>query len=268
MSDKIVFRELLSELKEKAVLHNDVLTKDEIKNHLKDANLSEDQMSLVYEYLISEKITVKDFKGSKQGASLLDERKEVTKNITEHKHDRTQRDVMYEEFLKSAKVIEPEKEGEEEQLYEKILAGDPLAQARLIELYITTVIEIAENYATRGVLLSELVSEGNVGLMIAVDSLKKETLGALTKDEVKNKIVRSITESIESALEINDLVKEAGEKAAKKVNFLKDAIENLKEDLGKDITLEELSAYIEMSKEDIMEILSMTGGEIELEDDL
>ena len=51
------------------------------------------------------------------------------------------------------------------------------------------------------------------------------------------------------------------------VNYLNEAIKNLEEDLERKVSLEELSAYIEMPAEEIEAILKMAGDEIELTDD-
>lgn len=50
------------------------------------------------------------------------------------------------------------------------------------------------------------------------------------------------------------------------VNYLNEAIKNLEEDLERKVSLEELSAYIEMPAEEIEGILKMAGDEIELKD--
>ena len=51
-----------------------------------------------------------------------------------------------------------------------------------------------------------------------------------------------------------------------RVNYLNEAIKNLEEDLEHKVSIEELSAYLEMSEEEIQDILRMAGDEIEIED--
>lgn len=56
-----------------------------------------------------------------------------------------------------------------------------------------------------------------------------------------------------------------GNGIAKKVNHLNQAIQNLEEDLEHRVSVEELSAYLEMPVEEIKNILKMAGDEIEVE---
>ena len=58
---------------------------------------------------------------------------------------------------------------EEVQLAKRVEAGDPAARERLIESNLRLVFTIAKSYRTRGLDLLDLVQEGTLGLMKAVD---------------------------------------------------------------------------------------------------
>src|ERR1700752_2412243 len=58
---------------------------------------------------------------------------------------------------------------QEIELAAKIKKGDPEARALMIKSNLRLVITIAQDYANRGLPLLDLISEGNIGLMTAID---------------------------------------------------------------------------------------------------
>ena len=58
MQERIIFREMLSEIKALADDRGSRLKVAEVQDFFRNAHLNEEQMNLVYEYLISQKIQV------------------------------------------------------------------------------------------------------------------------------------------------------------------------------------------------------------------
>ncbi len=58
---------------------------------------------------------------------------------------------------------------EEVELFKKVAQGDKEARAKIILSNLRFVVSIAKNYINTGIPIADLISEGNVGLMIAVD---------------------------------------------------------------------------------------------------
>lgn len=58
---------------------------------------------------------------------------------------------------------------EEQELARRARAGDSAAQQRLIEANLRLVVQVARRYFHRGLPLSDLIAEGNIGLMRAVE---------------------------------------------------------------------------------------------------
>ena len=58
---------------------------------------------------------------------------------------------------------------EEKQLGKKIRSGDKTATKRLIEANLRLVVSLARRYMNRGLSLSDLIEEGNLGLIHAVE---------------------------------------------------------------------------------------------------
>ena len=63
---------------------------------------------------------------------------------------------------------------EEVALAERVMAGDQEARAHMIKANLRLVIKIAKDYSGYGLPLSDLISEGNIGLMTAVDRYDPE----------------------------------------------------------------------------------------------
>jgi RNA polymerase primary sigma factor len=63
---------------------------------------------------------------------------------------------------------------QEAQLAEKIRGGDEDAKRRLIEANLRLVVQVARRYINRGLPLPDLIEEGNIGLLRAVDKFEPE----------------------------------------------------------------------------------------------
>lgn len=69
---------------------------------------------------------------------------------------------------------------EEIELAEKIKAGDSAARDHMIRANLRLVVKIAKDYANYGLPLADLISEGNIGLMKAVEKYDPEKGGKLS----------------------------------------------------------------------------------------
>lgn len=73
---------------------------------------------------------------------------------------------MYLKEIGQIKLLTME---EELELADRIVAGDEMAKSRLAEANLRLVVSIAKRYVGRGMLFLDLIQEGNIGLMKAVD---------------------------------------------------------------------------------------------------
>ena len=269
MQEKIIFREMLSEIKELADEKQGRLTVEEIKDFFKNAHLDDNQMELIYQYLLGQKIRVDGY--TMPGSAAAEDeaervQKEEGKPELDEAVDPETEDVLEDDYvrmyLEDIKSVKPADGDEEEKLYGEAAAGDALAKGRLIELNLQTVYDISKEYRHGVLPQSDLIQEGNIALMLALDGL--ETLGSLS--EYREYVRRSVADAMESALEEQANARDMDEEIAQRVNFLSEAIENLTLDLEHKVSIEELSVYLEMPIEEIENILRMAGDEIEIED--
>ncbi len=83
----------------------------------------------------------------------------------------------------------------EQKLAKKLKAGDRLARKKMIESNLKLVIKIAMHYLLPGINIMDLIQEGNIGLIIAVDKFdykKRIRFSTYASNWIKQKIFRYI----------------------------------------------------------------------------
>ena len=107
------------------------------------------------------------------------------------------------------------------------MAGETDAQQRLIELHLADVAEIAKLYAGQGVLLEDLVGEGNLALSFGVTML-----GSLEKpDEVEGMLGKMIMDAMEEYIAEHAENSKIDKRVEDKVNKVADKARELAEEL-------------------------------------
>lgn len=243
MSDRIEFREKLSGIVQKAQENQNVLSVQEVEQYFSEDGLSGEQMELVCDYLISRKVAVKGY--VKQGGTVLE------KETEEGGENYTPEEKRYlERYLEEIESVKEEEEGERERLFEASIEGDALSRGRLIELYLAEVVKAAKELYHKEVFLGDLIQEGNVSLMIALDELTSaESAHEIVMEEVHRGMQMLIEEQTE--------VKRRDHTLLEKYTNLDDNIKKLKEETGRDVTVEELAVFLDMPEEEIKDILNL-----------
>ena len=155
-----------------------------------------------------------------------------------------------ERYLEEIESVKEEEEGERERLFEASIEGDALARGRLIELYLAEVVKAAKELDHKEVFLGDLIQEGNVSLMIALDELTSaESAHEIVMEEVHRGMQMLIEEQTE--------VKRRDHTLLEKYTNLDDNIKKLKEETGRDVTVEELAVFLDMPEEEIKDILNL-----------
>ena len=154
---------------------------------------------------------------------------------------------------------------DERELMLQAMEQEAGAKERLIESYLPLICEMASGYEGDDVLAEDLIQEGNLGLLMAIESLgqlKNESPAAC-----RAHIINSINEAMEQMIDSSRKTKKMDEGIVSRVSHLDEAIRNLERDLEHKVSAEELSAYLEMPLEEIKDVLRMAGDQIELEKD-
>lgn len=243
MENKIVFREMLTEIKSAADAANNVISKEEIKEILGNLPLEEEHFQLIYGYLAEQNITVVDFKEEVEELPEEDDRRSLSI------------------YLDELTELEGEAFEDEHELLELASKGDMAARNRLVEEYLPRICEMASDYEGDELPAEDLIQEGNLGLLMAMESLQDFDSPAACRAHILN----SINQAMEQAIKNSRDDRKMGEGIVSRVNHLNEAVQNLEQDLEHKVSAEELSAYLEMPLEEIKDILRMSGDQIEIE---
>ena len=149
--------ELVAKGKEKGFI-----TYEELAASLKGLDLDADSLDDLYNVFNENNIAIvseDDEQGG--GDKLLLDDSTLTKDLTINDPVR-----MYLKEIGQIKLLTLE---EEAALADRILEGDPEAKNILAEANLRLVVSIAKRYVGRGMLFLDLIQEGNIGLMKAVD---------------------------------------------------------------------------------------------------
>jgi RNA polymerase primary sigma factor len=240
------FQEKLSELLSYARNHENKVTMKEVRDFFEDFALDEQKVTFVCEYLTMEQVDVADYE-----PGVVPEETEKEKKKPEFSEEELR---ALQQYLDELPETETPSEEETAELYRKAAEGDSLAKSMLVQLWLPKVIETAKEMHTRDFFLMDLVQEGNVGLLVALESVVK----AETAEQAIDAAVR---ETISDFMEEHRVQKHKDNTVVNKVNRLKDAIEELSDGDDMDFSVAELSAYLDMSVEEIEDILRIAGEE-------
>ncbi|WP_461809996.1 RNA polymerase sigma factor region1.1 domain-containing protein [Faecalimonas sp.] len=221
MSGKLQFREKLNGILALGKEKQYVLTMEDVEKYFEEDVLSEEQVELVCDYLLSQKIAVTGY--VKKGGTVV-EKEERTFSEADERY----LDTYMEEMASLIPINE-----REEKLKE----------------YYQTIVEIAKELYTPTFFIGDLIQEGNVGLVLALE--KEET--------TEKEIIEEIRQMMQLFVEEQEEMMHQDNKMVEKVVFLDESLKNLTEDLERKPTLEELADYMEMTEEEVDDILRLTG---------
>ena len=155
-------QELVKKGKEKGFL-----TYEELASSLKGLDLDADSLDDLYNVFNENNIAIvsedanEDGTNEDDGDKLLLDDEILTKDLTINDPVR-----MYLKEIGQIKLLTMQ---EELDLADRILEGDEQAKTILAEANLRLVVSIAKRYVGRGMLFLDLIQEGNIGLMKAVD---------------------------------------------------------------------------------------------------
>lgn len=169
------FTEKMNELLEIAKKEKNVLMQDEINNHFKDMDLSADKINSIYEFLEGNGVEVLRMTDDTDAADDLlldierDDEEEEIENIDLSVPDGVSIEDPVRMYLKEIGKVPLLTAEEEVNLAKRMEDGDAEAKKRLAEANLRLVVSIAKRYVGRGMLFLDLIQEGNLGLIKAVE---------------------------------------------------------------------------------------------------
>jgi RNA polymerase primary sigma factor len=228
------------------------LTHDEILEQFPDAEQNIEVIDRVYSVLLE------------QGIDVVEDAKEAEQKGKEEEEEAKAEGVaiddpvrMYLKEIGKVSLLSPELEIELAQRMEK---GDEEAKRRLIEANLRLVVSIAKKYVGRGMLFLDLIQEGNLGLIRAVEKFdwrKGFKFSTYATWWIRQAITRALADQARTIRIPVHMVET--------INKLIRISRALLQDLGREPTPEEIAQAMELSVERVREIMKIAQEPISLE---
>ena len=164
---------------------------------------------------------------------------------------------MYLKEIGKVPLLSPD---EEIELAKKIELGDEEAKKKLAESNLRLVVSIAKRYAGRGMQLLDLIQEGNLGLIKAVEKFdyrKGSTCSTYAPWWIRQAITRAIADQARTIRIPVHMVET--------INRLVRTQRQLVQKLGREATPEELAKELDMPVERVREIMKISQDPVSLE---
>ncbi|MBE3592891.1 MAG: RNA polymerase sigma factor RpoD [Thermoanaerobacter sp.] len=253
MNNEELSKEAITELINKGK-KTGMLTYNEIMDSLEDIDLNPDQIEKVYDAF--EDMGIEIVGEEPRREEITEEDLDLDLSLPEGiSIDDPVR--MYLKEIGKIPLLTPE---EEIELAKRIEQGDEEAKKRLIEANLRLVVSIAKRYVGRGMLFLDLIQEGNLGLLKAVEKFdyrKGYKFSTYATWWIRQAITRAIADQARTIRIPVHMVET--------INKLIRVQRQLLQELGREPTPEELAKEMGMPEEKVREIMKIAQEPVSLE---
>ena len=264
------FSEKLVGLLELAKKKKNVLEYQEISDYFKDQPLDAEQMDKIFDFLEASGVDVLRITENSADDLMLDDDMDIDGLDDEEEVELDKIDLSVPEgvsiedpvrmYLKEIGKVPLLSAEEEIELAKKMEQGDENAKKRLAEANLRLVVSIAKRYVGRGMLFLDLIQEGNLGLIKAVEKFdyrKGYKFSTYATWWIRQAITRA---SADQARTIRIPVH-----MVETINKLIRVSRQLLQELGREPTPEEIAEEMDMPVDRVREILKISQEPVSLE---
>ncbi len=239
---------------------NGMLSYKEVIAELSSVEVSPDEVEIFLDEIEQNKIELTEEDMEKELEEMGDD--EITKEELEDLSvpEGISIDDHVKMYLKEIGKVDLLSADEETELAKKMADGDEDAKKRLAEANLRLVVSIAKRYVGRGMMFLDLIQEGNLGLIRAVDKFdytKGYKFSTYATWWIRQAITRAIADQARTIRIPVHMVET--------INKLVRVSRQLVQELGREPTPEELSEGLNMSVEKVREISKISQEPVSLE---
>ena len=264
------FSEKLVGLLELAKKKKNVLEYQEISDYFKDQPLDAEQMDKIFDFLEASGVDVLRITENSADDLMLDDDMDIDGLDDEEEVELDKIDLSVPEgvsiedpvrmYLKEIGKVPLLSAEEEIELAKKMEQGDENAKKRLAEANLRLVVSIAKRYVGRGMLFLDLIQEGNLGLIKAVEKFdyrKGYKFSTYATWWIRQAITRAIADQARTIRIPVHMVET--------INKLIRVSRQLLQELGREATPEEIAEEMDMPVDRVREILKISQEPVSLE---
>ena len=264
------FSEKLVGLLELAKKKKNVLEYQEISDYFKDQPLDAEQMDKIFDFLEASGVDVLRIPENSADDLMLDDDMDIDGLDDEEEVELDKIDLSVPEgvsiedpvrmYLKEIGKVPLLSAEEEIELAKKMEQGDENAKKRLAEANLRLVVSIAKRYVGRGMLFLDLIQEGNLGLIKAVEKFdyrKGYKFSTYATWWIRQAITRAIADQARTIRIPVHMVET--------INKLIRVSRQLLQELGREPTPEEIAEEMDMPVDRVREILKISQEPVSLE---
>lgn len=266
--EEAAFEEKLSQLLLLAKKKRNVLEKQEIVDFFGEESLAGDKLDQIYDFLEANKVDVLSIGGDDleldEDLFIEDELDDEEEIDMEHIDLSVPEGISVEDpvrmYLKEIGKVPLLSSEDEIELAKKIELGDEVAKQKLTEANLRLVVSIAKRYVGRGMQFLDLIQEGNLGLIKAVEKFdyrKGYKFSTYATWWIRQAITRAIADQARTIRIPVHMVET--------INRLVRVSRQLLQELGREPLPEEIAAKVDMPVERVREIMKVSQEPVSLE---
>ena len=220
MADRLQFKEKLAGVLALAEDQNGKITVDEVEKYFEEDGLSQEQMNLVCDYLLSMKMAVIGYKQAGGTVKEAENEEQQPLSPDEQKY--------VEEYLRSLGDMNEETPEEVRMAY-----------------YLPKVVEEAVRLHHPEVFIGDMIQEGNIVLMLALEEILEQIrAGMLAALESQTEVKRRDHKMVEKVTELDETIKSMKEEYGRKVS-----VDEVADRLG--ISEDEIEDILKLAGEEV-----------------